>query len=136
MTSNRRTSALSLIAAAAVIAFGLAAPAAQAEPAQLDGIWNGGGVVVLPSGDKERARCRATFRKNGGGYKMHAVCTTPSARAAQTAELVRVSGNRYSGEFFNAEFNVSGIIRVTVNGNSLSAFLSGGGAQANLSLSR
>lgn len=132
----RRTTALSLIFTAGALALSsFATPVASAEPA-LDGNWNGGGVVVLPSGDKERARCRATFRKNGSGYKMHAVCTTPSARAAQTAELVRVAGNRYSGEFFNSEYNVTGVIRVTLNGNSLSAFLSGGGAQASLSFSR
>lgn len=134
--ATRRTTALSLFGAAAAFALVATLPAARAEPPVLDGIWNGGGTVTFPSGDKERARCRATFRKSGGGYKMNAVCTTPSARAAQTAELVRVSGNRFSGEFFNAEFNLSGVIRITVNGNSLSAFLSGGGAQANLSLSR
>jgi hypothetical protein len=137
MNATRSTTFLSVLCAAAgAVAIGLAASTAQAESSSLDGIWNGGGTVIFPSGDKERARCRATFRKDRAGYKMHAVCTTASARAAQTAELKRVSGNRYSGEFFNAEFNVSGIIRVIVNGNSLSAFLSGGGAQANLSLSR
>ncbi|KAB2850252.1 MAG: hypothetical protein F9K44_05435 [Hyphomicrobiaceae bacterium] len=134
--ATRRTTALSLFGAAAAFALIVAAPAARAEPSVLDGIWKGGGTVIFPSGDKERARCRATFRRSGGGYKMNAVCTTPSARAAQTAELTRVSGNRFSGEFFNSEFNFSGVIRIIVNGNHLSAFLSGGGAQANLSLSR
>ena len=122
-----------------VVAIGLLAATAPAtsEPAILDGSWNGGGTLTFPSGDKEKARCRATFRRQGGDrVTMSAVCTTPSARASQTAELVRVGANRYSGEFFNAEYNISGAIRITVLGNSLTASLNGGGAQAVFSLSR
>ena len=67
---------------------------------------------------------------------MNAVCATPSARVAQTAQLARTSANRFAGEFYNAEYAVSGSITITVKGNRLSAALSGGGGTAHFNLSR
>ncbi len=114
-----------------------AASTAIAQPATLEGTWNGGGTVVFPSGDRERARCRATFRRRSAtSFGMNAVCSTASARVAQTADLVRVSANRFTGEFYNAEYAVSGSITITVKGNRLSAALSGGGGTAHFNLSR
>lgn len=111
--------------------------AAAAEPAGLEGSWSGGGTVRFPSGESERARCRASFRKRGGSsYSMTAVCATPSARVEQTAQLERTGGNRFSGEFSNAEYGVSGSINVTLSGNSLHASLSGGGGSAQFNLGR
>ena len=110
---------------------------AAVQPVTLDGAWNGSGVVTFPSGDRERARCRVSFRKqSGNNYGMNAVCATSSARVEQTAGLARVAPNRYSGEFYNAEYNVTGSIIVTVHGNRLSATLNGGGASAQLTLSK
>jgi hypothetical protein len=110
---------------------------ASAEPAGLEGSWSGGGTVRFPSGESERARCRANFRKRGGGtYSMTAVCATPSARVEQTAQLERTGPNRFSGDFQNSEYNVSGSIHVSLNGNSLHASLSGGGGSAQFNLGR
>lgn len=126
--------------AAIVIAgvFGsISAQPAGAQGANLEGAWSGGGQIVFPSGEKERARCRASFRKQGGNsYGMSATCATASARVQQTAEISHVSGNRYRGEFFNQEFGISGSVRITVHGNSLNASLSGGGGSAEFALSR
>jgi hypothetical protein len=123
--------------AATVVALGGFSVAAGAEPAGLEGSWSGGGTVRFPSGESERARCRANFRKRGGSaYSMMAVCATASARVEQTAQLERTGVNRFSGDFQNAEYNVSGSINVTVNGNSLSAQLRGGGGSAHFSLGR
>jgi hypothetical protein len=103
----------------------------------LTGAWSGSGSVLLPSGASEKARCKATFRKRGTtSFVMDAVCASSSTRAAQTANLQQVGPNRFAGEFNNSEFNVSGSISVTLNGNSLSASLNGGGAKANFNLSR
>lgn len=41
----------------------ITATSAIAQGANLQGTWSGGGRVVLPSGNVERARCRATFRQ-------------------------------------------------------------------------
>ena len=119
-------------------ALGILAPEpVVAEGASLEGSWSGGGTVRFPSGESERARCRANFRKRGGGsFSMTATCATPSARVDQTAQLEQTGPNRYSGGFQNAEYNVSGSIHITVKGNTLAASLSGGGGSAHLSLGR
>jgi hypothetical protein len=67
---------------------------------------------------------------------MSAVCATASVRVAQSAKLARVSANRFTGSFYNAEYNVSGSIAITVHGNRLSASLSAGGGTAHFNLSR
>jgi hypothetical protein len=113
-----------------------AVPQAAAQPVSLEGSWSGGGVVVFPSGDRESARCRATFRRAGSGFGMNAVCATASARVAQSAQLARISANRFAGEFYNAEYSVSGSITITVRGNHISAALNGGGGSAHFNLSR
>ncbi len=124
-----------LVGAAATAAGSMASIAA--EPASLEGAWRGSGNVRFATGETERATCRASFRKRGvNGFVMTATCATPSAKATQTAELTRSGSNRFSGSFENTEFGVSGSITVTVNGNSLSASLIGGGATAVMSLNR
>jgi hypothetical protein len=108
-----------------------------AEPANLEGSWSGGGTVRFPSGDSERARCRANFRKRGGNsFSMTAVCATSSARVEQTAQLTRTGPNRFAGDFQNAEYNVSGSINITLNGNALHASLNGGGGSAHFNMGR
>lgn len=110
---------------------------AGSQSVSLEGSWSGGGMVVFPSGERERARCRASFRRQSENrFGMNAVCATASARVAQTAAITRVSGNRFAGEFQNAEYGISGSIRLTVHGNSLSASLNGGGGTAHFELSR
>lgn len=101
------------------------------------GSWSGGGMIVFPSGEKERARCRATFRPTGGGgVSMNGVCATASVRVSQSASLSRLTANTYSGEFFNTEYNIAGSIRIRVHGNRLNASLNGGGGTAEFVLGR
>jgi hypothetical protein len=123
-----------------IAVLGLAAVAmilpASAQQPSIAGAWNGSGTVNLSSGNKETVRCRATFNQLPSGATMRASCASPSARVNQTAELTRVSGNRYVGDFVNSEYGVSGSIRITVSGNSLSASLAGGGGSASMNLSR
>ena len=111
-----------------------------AQPACAEGLagsWSGNGSVQLPTGDTEKARCKATFHKAGSkSYSMNAVCASSSARVAQTASLEQVSSNKFAGDFTNSEYNVSGTITITVNGDSLNAFLSGGGGVARINMSR
>ncbi len=67
---------------------------------------------------------------------MSAQCATASGRVAQTGTLERVGANRFTGNFYNAEYSVSGTITIAVQGNSLNASLSGGGASAYFTLRR
>lgn len=123
---------LGALAAGSVVA---TMPAA-AQQSGLEGSWRGGGRVVFPSGESERASCRASFNRAGNTFRMSAVCATPSARVTQSAELQRVSATQYSGSFFNPEYNVSGDISIVVRGDRLSARLAGGGGSASFNLSR
>ncbi len=128
--------ALATSSAVFLAILGAVGTAAQADSG-LSGAWNGSGSVMLPSGATEKARCKATFRKRGAAtFAMDAVCASSSAKVTQTASLDQVGPNRFSGDFNNPEFNVSGSINVTLNGNSLSASLRGGGATATFNLSR
>ena len=46
------------------------------------------------------------------------------------------SAGRYIGDFTNAEYGITGSIRITLSGNSLSAALAGGGGSASINLNR
>lgn len=124
-------------AAALAVLTTFSAPSLALANEGLQGRWAGPGTVILPSGAKEKARCRASFRQaTGRSFTMEAVCATASLRVAQTARVQQIGTNRYSGEFFNSDFNLSGIINLTQSGNRLTAALRGGGGTAFFSLSR
>jgi hypothetical protein len=121
-----------------LIAGPAAAEQATGRSAGLDGTWRGGGSVALASGQRERAQCRAQFRRSSAtSYWVTATCATPSGRATQTAIVRRVGGNSYRGTFHNSEYDISGTIHITVAGNRQSVRLSGeGGGSASLELRR
>lgn len=136
LTATRLALAAAIVSATAMT-FTLPTEAPAQQLASLEGSWSGNGQVHFPSGASESARCRATFRKQGGNsFSMNAICATQSARVAQTAQLERVSANRFEGDFYNPEYNVSGSITVSLRGSGLSASLSGGGGSAQFNLSR
>ena len=53
-----------------------------------------------------------------------------------SAALARVSANRFTGDFYNAEYAISGTITIIMHGNKLKASLSGGGGSAFFALSK
>ncbi len=125
---------LTIIAAACLAG----TPASAQRASGLEGSWSGSGRVVLPSGDTERARCRVTFRKQSrSSYAMTATCATPSAKASQTGSIRLVAGSTYAGRFYNAEYDVSGSVRLTKRGSRITAALNGtNGASAVMTLGR
>lgn len=133
-------SSLLLTTMAAIAAFTLtdaASSPATAQGARIEGTWSGAGRMILSSGNSERVRCRATFRRQASRtFGMVAVCASPSARVAQTASVQQVAPGRYAGRFYNREYDISGTVRVSVRGNRLGAYLSGSGASASLTLTR
>ncbi len=132
-----RASATVAMALLAVVPLTGSGPLAQAQSSSLQGSWRGSGRIVLPSGSSERARCRARFtRASRSTYRMSAVCATASARVSQTATLRRVGSGRYSGQFYNSQYDLSGNIYVRQRGNRLTASLRGGGGSARISLRR
>lgn len=130
-----RWSAVALAAPLMVAGLPASSPAAMAQ--SLEGSWSGGGSVALASGQHERARCRAQYRRaSASSYFVTATCATPSGSATQTATLRQVGGNTYQGHFHNAEYNVSGTIYVTVGGNRQSVRLTSESGSASLELRR
>jgi hypothetical protein len=127
-----RTGALAL----AIGLLGLGTPS-QAEAAGLEGAWTGGGTVRFASGAEEQARCRAFYsRRSNAVYVLRATCATASGKAAQSATLQKVGDNRYSGTFYNSEFDISGRIYVILRGSSQSVRLTSGSGSASFRLSR
>ena len=118
------------------------AQSAKAQPAQggasLEGSWSGGGTVsFFTSGATEQARCRARYSRGpGGSYSLNATCATASARASQTATLYKIGENTYGGNFYNAEYDLTGRIYVVLRGNSQSVTLTSAQGGGKFQLSR
>lgn len=124
------------VLAAPVLMAGLAA-GGQAMAQSLEGSWSGGGSVAFASGQHERARCRAQYRRaSATSYAVTATCATPSGRATQTATVYKIGGSTYRGQFHNSEYNISGTIYVTVGGNRQSVQLTSPSGSASLELRR
>jgi hypothetical protein len=109
----------------------------SAQAAGLEGSWSGGGTVRLASGAEEHARCRAHYsRRSNAVYVLRATCATASGKAAQSATLQKVGDNRYSGTFYNSEYDISGRIYVIIRGSSQSVRLTSSSGSASFRLSR
>ena len=103
----------------------------------LEGTWSGGGSVAFASGSREQARCRAHYsRASKNSYRVNATCATASGKAAQTATVHKIGENKYSGNFHNPDYDITGTISVIVNGNSQSVRLTSSSGWAHLRLSR
>ncbi len=125
----------------AIVPLALAGASSVAAPTIADpgltGSWRGGGWVSFSTGNKEKARCRATYKRAGkDAYRVHAICATSSGKASQTATVYRLASGRYRGSFYNQDYNVRGTIRVVVSGGRQKVSLAGDGASASLSLRR
>jgi len=93
--------------------------------------------VSIASGGTEQVRCKARFSRAGEqSYSVNATCATASGRAAQTATVRRVGGNRYSGRFYNSEYSISGVIDIVVHGSSQTVRLISDMGSGVLNLSR
>jgi hypothetical protein len=105
--------------------------------ASLEGSWSGGGTVSFGVGTNEPARCRARFSRAGErSYTVNATCATASGRAAQTATVRQVGNNRYSGNFYNSEYSISGVIDIVVHGSSQTVRLRSDSGSGTLNLNR
>ena len=101
----------------------------------LDGSWSGSGFVKPTSGQRERVRCRVSYsRQSAKVYGVSARCASASATLRQTGELLKIRANLYVGDFYNAQFDFRGRIRVVVSGRTQRVTLSGDGASGSLRL--
>lgn len=110
----------------------------QAEPGgSLEGSWSGAGWVSIIGGSRERARCQVRYSPaNGAQYSLTATCATDLGKASQTARIHKAGEHAYKGQFYNAEYDVTGQIRVIVRGNKQTVTLTSDSGTALISLSR
>lgn len=135
LTSSAR--AASVFVAALAAAGVMLAGAASAEPVALQGTWSGGGTIFYSTGTSEGARCRARYTRIAGNtYDVTAACATASTRVDQSAQVRKVSANRYAGTFYNSQYGITGRISIVVNGRSQTVLLQGSQASARFRLSR
>ncbi|MEM7191401.1 MAG: hypothetical protein AAF405_00790 [Pseudomonadota bacterium] len=106
---------LSLFAVAPIFAM---APTNAALAAKLGGEWFGEGTVTQNEGGTEKVRCRVNYKQESEKvYGVTAVCASTSKKMNQTGELLEVRPGVYSGEFNLTQFDISGRVRVVVEGD-------------------
>lgn len=83
----------------------------------MDGVWSGSGVVDPKDGARESVRCRVSYKQESEKvFAVSATCATRSRKIQQTGSVLKVGPATYVGEFYNPGYDVSGRVRVTVQG--------------------
>ncbi len=96
----------------------MASFAIPASAAPLEGSWRGSGFVNPKSGNREKVRCKMSYKRESTKvFRVTAVCASPSAKIRQTGELLKINPNLYVGDFYNGEYDISGRVRVILNGH-------------------
>lgn len=107
-----------LILALPVLLGSIAISSITAHAGPIDGTWSGGGYVQITDGKREKVRCKVTYsRQTDKVYAVNAVCASPSNKIRQTGEVLLVSKDRYVGDFYNNQFDISGRVKVNVSGS-------------------
>lgn len=132
-----RYSPLLVLLVLASAMFASAPTAAMSASTSLSGTWRGNGWVMLSSGKREQARCRVRFfPQSARSYSVNAVCATDAGRVSQTATIRKAGGSSYVGSFYNAEYDISGSIQLSVRGATATAKLMSHSGSAVISLRR
>ena len=123
-----------LSATAVLLAMG-GGTAALADP--LQGSWSGSGYVKPTDGKRESVRCRVQYSPQGSKVvAVSATCASASATIRQSGQLSMVSPNKYVGDFHNSDYDISGRIRVSINGGSQTVSFTSSKASGSMSLSK
>jgi len=112
--------------------------APQAALAQsLEGSWRGSGVARPNTGQSERVRCNIVYRKeNPKVFDVTATCATTSVKFRQTGKVLMVNPDRYVGDFYNPDYDVSGRVRVILKGSTQTVSFSGAKGSGSLTLTK
>jgi len=126
---------LAKLSAAAVLLATASATASLADP--LQGSWSGSGYVKPGDGKRESVRCRVQYSPQGSAVvAVSATCASASVTIRQSGQLSMVSPNRYVGDFYNTDYDISGRIRVSVSGGSQTVSFTSSKASGSMSLSK
>lgn len=108
----------SLFSLCAVLVLATISPL-QAEPAPLEGTWSGSGTMQALDQPPQKLTCRVTYKaETEKVFKLAAKCVTISTAVNQTGQLLKINPGLYVGEFHVASFDISGRVRIVIDGNS------------------
>jgi len=95
------------------------APATASAATALAGQWSGEGTVKQSEGATEKVRCRVSYKQESAKvYGVTAQCASTSQMTKQIGELLEVRPGVYTGEFNLTQYDVSGRVRVVVDGET------------------
>ncbi|MEM7399586.1 MAG: hypothetical protein AAGF48_09070 [Pseudomonadota bacterium] len=90
-----------------------------AEPTALQGTWKGSGTMQAMDNPPQKLNCRINYKRETDTiFKLAAKCATISTSINQTGQLLRVNPGVYVGEFHVASYDISGRVRVVIEGNT------------------
>ncbi len=90
-----------------------------ASAAVLAGEWSGEGTVTQTEGPTEKVRCRVSYKQEAAKvYGVEAQCASTSKKMKQTGELLEVRPGVFTGSFNLPQYDVSGRVRVVIEGES------------------
>jgi hypothetical protein len=95
------------------------APAPASAATALAGEWSGEGTVTQTEGATEKVRCRVSYKQESAKvYGVTAQCASTSQMTKQIGELLEVRPGVYTGEFNLTQYDISGRVRVVVEGET------------------
>ncbi len=95
------------------------APNTAASAAVLAGEWSGEGTVTQTEGPTEKVRCRVSYKQEAAKvYGVQAQCASTSKKMKQTGELLEVRPGVFTGSFNLPQYDVSGRVRVVIEGET------------------
>ncbi|BAQ16875.1 hypothetical protein GL4_1418 [Methyloceanibacter caenitepidi] len=95
------------------------APSTAASAAALAGEWSGEGTVTQTEGPTEKVRCRVSYKQESAKvFGVVAKCASTSQMMNQTGELLEVRPGVFTGEFNLTQYDVSGRVRVVLDGET------------------
>lgn len=108
----RRLISLTVVLCATTIAPLLAAPV------PLEGTWRGSGTMQAMDRPPQKLNCRINYkRETDKVFKLVAKCATISTSINQTGQLSKVNAGVYVGEFHVASYDISGRVRIVIDGD-------------------
>ncbi|WP_069436929.1 hypothetical protein [Methyloceanibacter methanicus] len=112
-----RLAGLALLGLALLAPLVTFAPTTAMSATALAGEWSGEGTVTKTEGPTEKVRCRVSYRQESAKiFGVVAQCASTSNKMKQTGELLEVRPGVYTGEFKLMEYDVSGRVRVVIDG--------------------
>lgn len=120
-----------------VLLFAATTASANAEPVSLEGTWSGSGTMQAVDNPPQKLTCKIQYRRETDKvFKLAAKCVTISTAINQTGELLKVNPGVYVGEFHVASYDISGRIRVTIDGDVQTMSFKSSRANGNVTLTK